>query len=174
MKKMLLLGSILFAVLLITLFLQQISDFAYELPYKWNHKSFVTLNSIDQDINEKLNDASPSGAFEMNSDGVVPEIAFSYSSWQDTKNKRYYYRFKNYGKEKFCAKSKVFPRLFGQMRIDLTPNQVKYFVVSDANPPVNNHRPATERYGIYDLLLQKNCFYFSARFGGSIELVVPQ
>ena len=168
MRKLLLGGGIVL-ILFIGLFWEQISDLAvYELPHKWNHKSFIVLTSVNQDIEEKLNNAVPRGSVSTWNEGSkMYEMHFSYSSWHDATNKKYYYRFKNNGREEICAKSTVFPLSFGQLGIKFFPGEVKYFVIN------NTHLPDGDRGVEWPLQIYKNCFSF-AYSGGSMGLVVPK
>lgn len=164
MKRLVILVGGFLVLLLVTFFYKQIGDFAYAVPYKFNHHQFEQVNAVSQDREGMFDHAIPRGSLEMNSNDTNHGFAFSYSSFYDAANNKYYYRFRNYGQKKFCANSRILAPLFGKIRIALSSNEILYFVVESSNPPI-------ERSTKFDL--QDNCSIFS--FGGSsIDLTVPQ
>lgn len=130
----------------------------YHARYQGSHLSAKIDPSPNPSIFEKFGPADSGGSYNYGS-----QVSFFYASHHNSLTQTYYYRFGNTGKNSLCATSEGFAYLLGNVKINLAPEETKYFILQKKGAP---------RQSSYRLHFYESCGLFS-NHGGSLELTLP-
>lgn len=146
-------------VLVGSMFFEQLWSMAYSVPYKFNHWAYQIPTSVDKEFDQRFDEAMPRGGFSGSS------WNFSYASFYDAGENKYYYRFSNISDSGCHVQSRFFAILTGSATMDFAPTESRYFVVE-------NH--SGTKLSQFEVDAYQGSFWFpNNHFGTSISLNVP-